>query len=89
MYTREEILSRIYPAVAATLGIDKNELTPESRFADDLGAERFISFSRVKGDVRLLTSEKNRAVLDTLHCMVARVYGYGDAGKNPSPGGHK
>jgi acyl carrier protein len=39
MYTREEILSRIYPAIAETLGIDENELTPESRFVDDLGVD--------------------------------------------------
>ncbi len=39
MYTREEILSHIYSTVAETLGVDKSELTPESRFADDLGAD--------------------------------------------------
>lgn len=43
MDTKEAILSRIIPGIAQKLGVDEKEITPETRFADDLGVDSLDS----------------------------------------------
>jgi len=39
MNTREDILSRIKPALSQAFGINEEEITPDARFGEDLGAD--------------------------------------------------
>ena len=42
-------IERLYKAVASVLDIDESKITPESKFADDLGADSLDVFQIIMG----------------------------------------
>ncbi|MCD6415750.1 MAG: acyl carrier protein [Planctomycetes bacterium] len=46
---RDEIMDRVCDVVSAVLGVNVGDITPQSRFVEDLGAESIQSIELVAG----------------------------------------